>query len=100
MSDSARVALLPTADEAGRHDDVEPTSWKPIAPIEPPAAGELRLHPAAAREERFADEYLEAVVSQRFSEESELLVVILHQWRRGKQLIYRRCLEHRQAQDL
>ena len=44
--------------------------------------------------------YGNPVVSQRFSEEDELLVVILHEWRRGKQLIYRHCLEHRQAQDL
>ena len=41
-----------------------------------------------------------SVVSLDLAEKNELLVVILGQRRRGKQLICRRCLEHRQAQDL
>lgn len=51
-------------------------------------------------EERLVTHYPEPVVSQRLSEEKELLTVILRQRRRCKQLIYRRCLEHGQAQDL
>lgn len=41
-----------------------------------------------------------SVVSQRPSLENELLFVIRRHGGQVKQLIYRGCLEHRQAQDL